>query len=154
MTQIRRFQEGDAAAFYDLNVAWIEKYFVMEDADRKALGDPGGYILARGGHIFMAFAGERAVGTCALILVNPGVFEVAKMAVAEEVRGQGIGRKLLEFTVAEARVLGAERLSLETNKVLGPAIQLYETTGFRHLPAERVAPSPYARADVFMEMVL
>jgi GNAT superfamily N-acetyltransferase len=152
--QIRRFREEDAAAFYGLNVAWIEKLFVMEDADRAALGDPTGYILAKGGHIFMAFLGDRAVGTCALIRTRPGEFEVAKMAVSEEARGVGIGRRLLEFAVAEARMLGAERLSLETNRTLGPAIRLYETTGFRHLPPERVVPSPYARANVFMEMVL
>lgn len=152
--QIRRFQEEDARDFYDLNVAWIEKFFAMEDADRKALGDPGGYILAKGGHVFMAFLGHRAVGTCALIFVRPGVFEVAKMAVVEDVQGLGIGRKLLVHTVAEARALGAERLTLETNQKLVPAIRLYETTGFQHLPPERIEPSPYARANVFMEMLL
>ena len=45
-------------------------------------------------------------------------------------------------------------LYLETNHVLTPAIHLYEAVGFRNLPQERVTPSPYARADVFMEMVL
>jgi putative acetyltransferase len=152
--QIRRFEERDAKAFYDLNVAWISKHFAMEDADRAALGNPSGYILQKGGHIFMAFAEERAVGTCALIRTGEGTFEVAKMAVAEEFQGKGIGRRLLEHTVAEAKRLGAKLLSLETNSKLTPAIRLYETTGFRHLPPERIAPSPYVRANVFMEMEL
>jgi GNAT superfamily N-acetyltransferase len=152
--EIRRFRDENTAAFYELNVAWIEKFFVMEDADRAALGDPAGYILAKGGHIFMAFLGARPVGTCALIRTKPGEFEVAKMSVSEEVQGMGIGRRLLEHAVAEARVLGTARLSLETNSKLTPAIRLYESTGFRHLPQERVAPSPYVRANVFMEMVL
>jgi putative acetyltransferase len=152
--QIRRFEEGDAAAFYDLNLAWISKHFVMEDADRAALGNPSGYILQKGGHIFMAFAGDTAVGTCALIRTRPGAFEVAKMAVAEEYQGMGIGRRLLEHTVAQAKELGAKSLSLETNTKLTPAIRLYETTGFRHLPPERIVPSPYVRANVFMEMEL
>jgi putative acetyltransferase len=152
--QIRRFVERDAVAFHDLNVAWISKHFEMEDADRAALGNPCGYILQKGGQIFMAFLGDVAVGTCALIRNGPEAFEVAKMAVAEEYQGMGIGRRLLEHTVAQAKQIGAKSLSLETNTKLTPAIRLYETTGFRHLPPEKVVPSPYARANVFMEMEL
>jgi putative acetyltransferase len=152
--EIRRFEAEDAVAFRELNEAWIAKYFVIEDADRAALWNPGGFVLQKGGHIFMAFVGERAVGTCALLRTRPGSFEVAKMAVAEEYQGMGIGRRLLQHAVAEAKELGAKTLSLETNAKLGPAIRLYESMGFRHLPPERIKPSPYVRANVFMEMEL
>jgi hypothetical protein len=50
--------------------------------------------------------------------------------------------------------MGAKLLYLETNSSLTPAITLYESLGFRHVPAELVVPSPYARADVFMKMSL
>src|SRR5271170_2132798 len=106
--EIRRFQSTDGVAFRELNEAWIAKYFDIEEADRAVLRDPGGYILDRGGHIFLAFLNGQAVGTCALILKRPGAFEVAKMAVAEEYRGMGIGRQLLEHTVASAKELGAK----------------------------------------------
>jgi putative acetyltransferase len=152
--EIRAFRAGsleDAAAFRDLNVEWIEGFFGMEEHDHEMLGDPEGYILRRGGHIVMAFAAERAMGCCALIPVRPGVYEVAKMAVSEEVRGRGIGRKVLEATVAQARAMGARILTLATNSKLGNAVHLYESIGFRHLPPE---PSPYTRANVFMEMAL
>jgi GNAT superfamily N-acetyltransferase len=66
----------------------------------------------------------------------------------------GIGRILLERTIAEARAAGAHRLYLETNQKLVVAIGLYQSVGFRHLPAERVVPSPYARANVHMELYL
>lgn len=49
---------------------------------------------------------------------------------------------------------GATRLYFETNLIIAPAISLYESLGFRHLPPQRVVPSPYARADVFMELEL
>ncbi len=149
--EIRRFHAGDGAAFRELNEAWIAKFFVIEDEDRVALGDPQGYILDRGGHIFIAVLDGRPVGTCALIATGPGTFEVAKMAVAEELRGMGIGRQVLEYAVREARGLRAKVLTLETNSSLGNAVHLYETTGFRHVP---VHASPYTRANVFMEMTL
>jgi putative acetyltransferase len=152
--EVRAFQPGDEAAFRLLNEQWIAKFFVIEEKDREVLCDPVGEILEHGGHILMAITGTHCIGTCALLAMEPGVFEVAKMAVDEQFRGEGIGRVLLECTIIEARRLGARRLYLETNNTLANAIHLYESVGFRHLESERVTPSPYARANVFMEKLL
>ena len=40
--RVREFAEGDEGAFFALNEAWIERYFRMEEKDRKTLGDPVG----------------------------------------------------------------------------------------------------------------
>jgi putative acetyltransferase len=152
--RIRPFQPGDAVAFRSLNEDWINKYFGLEEQDRHALNDPKEHILQPGGHIFMAFADDKAIGCCALIPVRPGVFELAKMAVAEEHRGRGIGRQILEYTVAQAKALGAKSLFLGSNTKLADAIHLYESLGFCHLPPESIASYPYARANVFMELQL
>jgi putative acetyltransferase len=149
----RPFRAGDGEAFRVMNEAWIEKHFGIEAKDRETLGDPEKKILAKGGHIFMAVDGETAVGCCALLLLRPGVFEAAKMTVVEGYRGRGLGRKLMAYTIAQGKALGATSLYLETNDSLLDAIHLYEALGFRHLPPERVTPSPYARVNVFMELV-
>jgi GNAT superfamily N-acetyltransferase len=151
--EFRLFQPRDAEAFRELNEAWIARYFRLEEQDRVQLGDPEN-ILRNGGQIVIAVAGEERVGCCALIFVKPGVFEVAKMAVSERYRGHGIGRKLLEYTIAQAKLMGAHTLELASNTKLANAVHLYESVGFRHLPPEQVEPSPYARANVFMEMHL
>jgi GNAT superfamily N-acetyltransferase len=151
---IREFSQGDETAFRSLNEEWITRYFRMEPKDEASFADPQGTILSRGGRILFAVKDDRPVGCCALLAISPGNFEVAKMAVAESVRGCGIGRRLLETVIAEARAAGAHRLYLETNSKLTPAIRLYESVGFRHLPADRVVPSPYSRADVYMELIL
>jgi putative acetyltransferase len=152
--ELRGFQPGDEAAFRILNEQWIAKYFAIEEKDSEVLCDPVGKILNRGGHIFMAVTGPRKIGTCALVAMEPAAFEVAKMAVEEHFRGEGIGRALLEYTIVEAQKLGAHRLYLETNNTLSNAVHLYESLGFRHLDPQRVTPSPYARANVFMEKLL
>lgn len=151
----RAFQPGDEAAFQRLNEEWIGRFFVLEPKDIASFADPRHTILDGGGHIFFAIdpAGE-AVGCCALLSKSQGVFEVAKMAVTANAQGTGIGRKLLAYTIDQARAAGAIRLYLETNHILTPAIRLYESLGFRHLPPERITPSPYARADVYMELDL
>ena len=152
--ELRPFQPGDKTAFRILNEQWIAKYFVIEEKDSEVLCDPVGKILNKGGHIFMAVTGTEKIGTCALLAMQPGGFEVAKMAVDEHFRGEGIGRALLEYTIVEARKLGVHRLYLETNNTLANAVHLYESLGFRHLDPQRVTPSPYARANVFMEKLL
>lgn len=151
---IREFIAGDEAAFRTLNEEWIVRHFALEHKDEISLADPHGTILACGGRIFFAVRDGRPVGCCALLAMAPGEFEVAKMAVTESLQGAGIGRHLLQTVITEARASGARRLYLETNRKLTPAIRLYESVGFRHLPPERIVPSPYARANVYMELYL
>jgi|SRR5450631_1445753 len=150
---VRKFVGGDEEAFRLLNEEWIVPLFGLEDADRRILGDPQTHILSAGGQIYMALDGEKRVGTCALVKMGEGEFEVAKMGVAGEIRGRGIGRLLLEFVVADSREIGAKRLYIESNSSLKGAIHLYESMGFSHLPPGQGHPH-FARGNVFMELRL
>jgi GNAT superfamily N-acetyltransferase len=148
---IRECIAGDEVAFRQLNEEWIVRFFKLEEKDREMLADPQATILDKGGRIFFALKDGRPVGCCALLAMAPGEFEVAKMAVTQTVQGEGFGRKLLAQVVAWAASAGAKRLYLETHNSLTPAIRLYESLGFQHLPPDRVVPSQYVRANVFME---
>ena len=153
--RFRSYRAGDANAFRTLNEAWIRTYFTLEEKDRTTLGDPEKYILVPGGHIFFAEEETQGiVGCCALERIGDAEFELSKMAVEEAHRGQGIARGLMQFVVQQARALDASRLFLVTNHTLTNAIALYRSAGFEHLPPARVPKSPYARADVFMELLL
>jgi putative acetyltransferase len=154
--EIREFQPGDESVFRALNEAWITASFRLEDEDVVILGDPQHHIVNAGGHIYFAVHPQfgEVMGCCALLAMEEGCFEVAKMAVAESYRGQRLGRQLLRGTIAAARDLGARRLTLVTHHSLKNAIGLYESEGFVHLRPEDAPPSPYARATVFMEMFL
>jgi len=152
---IREFRPGDEAAFRRLNVEWIVRYFGgLERKDEATLSDPQGSILDAGGRIFFAIRDGQPIGCCALLAIAAGEFEVVKMGVTASCQRSGVGRRLLEKAIAEARAMGAHRLYLETNQKLTGAIRLYESLGFRHLPPERVVPSPYARSNVQMELYL
>src|SRR3984957_6056151 len=153
--EIRSLQAGeDSTAFRTLNEEWITRYFTLEKMDRETLGDPENMILRKGGHIFMGFLGRQAVGCVALIPMGDGVYELSKMAVSPELRGLGIGRRLLQHAVTQAKRIGAKSLFLGSNSRLENAVHSYEAIGFRHGPAEGVPEMPYVRANVFMEMPL
>lgn len=143
---------ADSAAWRSLNEAWLaEGGFAIEAKDRKVLDDPQGQILAQGGRIFFIQRGDDVVGCCALMAMDDGGFEVAKMTIAPTARGQGLSRRLLEVCEDAAREVGAPRLYLETSSTLGPALALYDSFGFVRLPPRE---TPYVRADVFMEKAL
>lgn len=150
----RQFLPGDGKAFRAMNEQWIAKYFGLEEKDRQILNDPEKHILSSGGHIYFAILDEKIVGCCALIANGQRSFEVAKMAVDESHRNLGIGKAMLAHVIDAARVLGARRLTLETNSKLMNAIHVYESLGFRHIDPSLVEPSPYKRANVFMEQHL
>jgi putative acetyltransferase len=153
---IRPFQSGDAAAFRRLNEEWITRYFRVEPKEALILADPQRTILDRDGRILFATTGKRCIGCCALMRLGDkdNELEVAKMAVEPAHQGAGVGRRVLQATIEEGRRMGAKRLYLETNHILTPAIRLYESLGFKHIPAERIVPSQYERADVYMELIL
>ena len=147
--EIIPFHAGHTAAWERLNLAWLEEGgFVVEAKDRKVLADPQGSILDKGGRIFMAERDGEVIACCALMAMADGGFEVAKMTVTPAARGLGLSRRLLEACEAAACAAGAPRLYLETSSTLIPAGRLYRSFGFIDLPPR---PTPYARADVFME---
>ena len=149
---VRPFAPGDEAAFRDINLDWIERYFAVEPKDRAVLDNPNKYILDPGGAILLAVDNERVLGVVALMMMGDGSVELAKMGVRPEAQGKGAGRMLVASAIATARAMGMARVYIETNSKLGPALKLYRDAGFQ--PLKVTIPSPYARADVQLELSL
>ncbi|MEQ1785300.1 MAG: GNAT family N-acetyltransferase [Hyphomonadaceae bacterium] len=149
---VRAFEPGDEAAFRDINLEWIERFFAVEAKDRDVLGNPHKYILDPGGAILIAMDDAAPVGVVALMVMGEGSVELAKMGVRPQAQGKGAGRMLVAAAVEMARAMGMSRVYIETNSVLGPALKLYRDAGFQ--PLKDPQPSPYARADVQLELWL
>ncbi len=135
--------------FKQLNEAWIRQYFKMEDKDYESLDQPKESILDKGGHIIVALLNGRPVGVCALIKSETSKYpyELAKMGVAPEARGLGIGYRLGLAIIENAKELGAKSLFLESNTILEPAISLYRKLGFKEIQGYT---SPYERSNIQM----
>lgn len=149
---VRAFEPGDEVAFREINLEWIERYFAVEAKDREVLGDPQTHILGPGGAILIAMDGDVPVGVVSLMVMENGTVELAKMGVRPQAQGKGAGRMLMAAAVETARAMGMKRVYIETNSVLRPALKLYRDAGFK--PLKEPKPSPYARADVQLELWL
>jgi DNA-binding MarR family transcriptional regulator/GNAT superfamily N-acetyltransferase len=140
--------------FEELNREWLEKKFTVEGPDAAILSDPYGRIVKPGGVILFARLDGRMVGTGALIRHLDGVYELAKMAVTEPHRGHGVGRRLAEALLAEAKMRGATLLFLETSPRLVAVRRWYERIGFHRVAGHPLGATKYARRSFAMVMEL
>ena len=129
---------------------WCVAQYFRELADRFDTGfDPALSISANVdeltppyGVFLVARLGGRPVGCGALKRKERGIGEIKRMWVSTELRGLGIGRRILDDLEAHARRFGLRTLRLETNRTLAEAQALYRGRGY-----VEVAPfndEPYA----------
>jgi ribosomal protein S18 acetylase RimI-like enzyme len=150
--EIRLFRREHSSRFVELNREWLTKYDLMEPTDEEQLADPQAHFLADEGQIFVALHGGEVTGTCAAVPHGPNEFEIAKLAVAVEFRGQAIARRLVERCIAYVREQNVRRIVLVSNSQLQAALRLYESLGFRYCAVPEVRA--YTNADIYMELNL
>jgi [ribosomal protein S18]-alanine N-acetyltransferase len=73
---------------------------------------------------------RRVAAFCAFWLVA-GQAHINNLAVVPELRGRGLGTRLLEAVIAQAAQLGATVMTLEVRQSNTPALQLYQSAGFK-----------------------
>lgn len=149
---IRDWSDDLGKDFHAINAEWIGAMFSLEDKDREILSNPRKTIIDRGGFVLFVESAELGVvGTCALMKIEEGVFELTKMGVLERARGRGAGELLLETTLARASAMGIDTLYLLTSSKCAAAIKLYEKLGFEHdAHIMKKYGAAYARCNVAM----
>ena len=149
--EIVPFQDKYSHYFYDLNYDWLNEYFYVEEYDEKVLKNCKEEIIDKGGYIFFAIFKSEVVGTMALIPREERIYELNKMAVKKELRGNGIGHQLIQYTIDFAKNNQYKSVILYSNTVLENSIHLYNKFGFKKIDNP---DAPYKRSDIKMEYIL
>ena len=118
----------------------------FQDFDRELAELPGAYAPPRGALLL-----ARGAGCVGLRPIDETTCEMKRLYVQSSARGTGLGRRLAEAAISEARRIGYERMRLDTVAGMDSAQALYERLGFHEIPPYRPNPIPGAR---FLELQL
>ncbi|HEV8193640.1 MAG TPA: bifunctional helix-turn-helix transcriptional regulator/GNAT family N-acetyltransferase [Ktedonobacterales bacterium] len=129
---------------------WCLEQYVLELNERFDAGwDPARSISAQAhelvppaGLFLVAYLRQQPVGCGALKFHADAPTELKRMWVSPQVRGLGVGRRLLQELERHAREAGVTVLHLETNRTLREAIALYRHSGYQEV--EAFNDEPYA----------
>lgn len=140
--------------FQKLNYEWLDKYFQVEELDKRILLNPELEIIQHGGFVLFARLGDKIVGTSAVLKKDEKTYEIAKMAVTGKAQGMQVGRKLTREAIARAKEKGAKKIVLKTDNRLRAAVNLYRTLGFKIAQTETTASGEYERERFGIQMKL
>tara|TARA_Y100001958_G_scaffold150490_1_gene134333 strand:+ start:284 stop:754 length:471 start_codon:yes stop_codon:yes gene_type:complete len=150
---IINFKNEYSKLFYDLNIEWLNEFFLVEDYDKKILSNPHKYIINKGGSIFFAKTEGKIIGVVALMpTYKPDVYELTKMGVKKSSRNKGVGKLLIKKCIEQAIENKLKKVIIYSNRKLENAIYLYKSFGFIEVELEK--KSNYQRADIKLELLL
>ena len=106
------------------------------------------------GRVLVARLGDAIVGHLQLVdTEHDGVVELKNMAVAEAMRGTGIGRHLVHRAIAASRAAGRTRLTVATAAADVGNLRFYQRCGFRfsNVEADAFGPATGYAADLTID---
>ena len=118
---------------------------------QKELAEFPGEYAPPDGRFLLAMHDDQPAGSVALRKISDSVCEMKRLYVRPEFRKKGIGRKLTEAIIDEARRMGYVHMRLDTVPFMTPAIALYLSLGFKEIESYRFNPIEGAK---FMELIL
>ena len=100
MIELVKAKLDDIPAMQTLVAKKVKDGTILDRSEDEVATNIRSYVLAK--------EGEKLVGYTALHIHSPRLAEIRSLIVDEAYRGRAIGRRMVEFTLEEARMLGVK----------------------------------------------
>lgn len=126
-------QIAAARALFREYEEWLGMSLCFQKFDEEVANLPGKYAKPSG-RLLLALIDEKIAGCVCLREIEENVCEMKRLFVRRNFQGQGVGKRLLEKLLEEARTLGYRKMRLDTfPPKMGKAVEIYKSYGFREI---------------------
>jgi GNAT superfamily N-acetyltransferase len=123
----------------------------FQSFDKELAELPGDYAPPDGRLLLAEYEGQLA-GCVALHKLELKTCEMKRLYLRPQFRGKGVGRRLAETVISEARAIGYEHMRLDTvESMMKDAVAMYRRFGFKEIAPYRANPIAGA---MYMELEL
>ncbi len=130
---------------------WLALDLCFQNFEAELNNLPGKYA-APTGRLFLILVENQTAGCVALRKIDEKTCEMKRLYVRGDFRGAGLGKRLIERLIEEAKITGYKKIRLDTLPEKMPnAVALYREFGFHTIAA--YYDNPY-KETLFMEKEL
>ena len=144
-------QINEARTLFREYEKWLGLDLCFQGFEQELADLPGKYAPPRG-RLSLAYLEDHLAGCIALRPLDGDICEMKRLFVRGSFRAKGVGKRLIEALITEAREIGYRAMRLDTFPMrMEKAVNLYEGYGFR-----KISPyydNPYD-GILFMELTL
>jgi ribosomal protein S18 acetylase RimI-like enzyme len=148
-------EPGDLGMIVHLHgVLYAREYGLNTDFEPYVAKPLAEFASCGRGRMWIAARGAQVVGSIAIVDAEPGIGQLRWFLLRPEVRGRGLGRRLLDEAIAYGRERGFSGLFLWSFSDLAAALRLYRRAGFTTTLTKRSTLWGGERTEVRMDLAL
>src|SRR5438552_10432496 len=106
-------QVEQAHRLFNEYATWLKLDLCFQNFEKELAELPGDYAPPDG-RLLLAFDKEQLAGCVALRKLNDGICEMKRLFVRPAFQDRGLGRNLIDAIISEAKMIGYERVRLDT----------------------------------------